>query len=298
MSESWVPEFRCCWCQSQFVREAFGYKTAWVCPTEECRDRQLKWRMDDNEGHLFYLPNPRQVEIEEAVASRKYTAICFGGARGGSKSICWRRIAQRYCMKLPNFSVLFLRRELKQLTRNHLRFAQKEAKLLGGKFVSMKHSFPDTDSEIEYGHCADKNDWDQYIGAEADLVVFEQLEQFEEIQFKEIGACAGRTEREDWRGLIGASENPNGPSSAFVDKMFVRKDLDPQEYPDYDPSQYNFVMSHLGDNPYVAKAYVANLALMDVEKREMYRWGRRDVYPGQFFKHFDATTHVQVLNGA
>lgn len=299
MSEAtWRPEFRCCWCSQQFVRETFGYKTAWVCPTEECRDRQLKWRMDDLEGNLFYLPNPRQVEVEEAVASRQFSAICFGGSRGGSKSICWRRLAQRYCLKLPNFTVLFLRRELKPLARNHLRFAEREAKLLGGKYVSMKHSFLDTDSVIEYGHCADKKDWDQFIGSEADLIIFEQLEQFEETQFKEIGLSAGRTERSDWRGTIGASENPNGPSSDFVNTIFVKKDMDRERFPNYRPERYHFIFSHLEDNPYVSQDYVDNIALMDEEKRDMYRFGRRDTWPGQFFKKFNATTHVQALHGA
>ncbi len=292
MSDAWIPEFRCCWCHSQFIRESFGHKTAWVCPTEACRARQLEWRMDDVDGHLFYLPNPRQVEVEEAVASRRYAALCFGGARAGSKSICWRRIAQRYCRALPNFTVLFLRREFKPLIRNHLRFVQREAKLIGGKFANMKHSFPETDSEIEYGHCADPDDWNQYVGAEADLVIFEQLEQFEPIQFKEISAAAGRTDRDDWRGLIGASENPNGPSSAFVDEIFVKKNIDRAKFPDYDGSQYGFIYSHLEDNPYVSKAYVANLALMESEKRDMYRFGRRDVFPGQFFPTFSPTTHV------
>lgn len=293
----WIPEFRCCWCSSQFVREAFGFKTAWVCPTEACRERQLKWRMDDLKGNLFYLPNPKQVELEEAVASRQFTAICIGGARGGSKSIGWRRIAQRYCLKLENFTVLFLRRELKPLTRNHLRFAHREADLIGGKFSSMKHSFPETYSEIEYGHCAEKNDWDQYIGAEADLVVFEQAEQFEEIQFMEIGAAAGRVPRDDWRGLVGASENPNGPSSAFVDRLFVKKNMDTKKFPGYDPADYCFLYSHLEDNPYVSPDYVKNLARMGAEKREMYRYGRRDIFPGQFFPSFHPTQHVTALHG-
>lgn len=297
MSDPWVPEFRCCWCHSLFVRRAFGYKTAWVCPTEACFERQWHWRMEDLEGQLFYLPNPRQVEVEETVASRKYAALCFGGARGGSKSICWRRIAQRYCRTLPNFTVLFLRRELKPLTRNHLRFAHREAKLIGGKFSNMKHTFPETDSEIEYGHCAEKDDWNQYIGAEADLIVFEQLEQFEEVQFNEIGASAGRVAREDWRGLIGASENPNGPLSAFVDTVFVKKDVDRAKFPGYDPNDYGFIYSHLEDNPYVSADYVKNLARMGEEKREMYRYGRRDVFPGQFFPSFSPTQHVVSLGG-
>lgn len=295
MSESWIPEFRCCWCKNVFVKDTIHERSAWVCPTLACRERQLAWKILDADGKLFYLPNPRQVEVEEMVATKAHTAICFGGARGGSKSVAWRRLAQRYCRALPNFTVLFLRRELKPLQRNHLRFIHREAKQLGAKFVSMKLSFPENDSEIEFGHCQDPDDWKLYIGAEADLVIFEQLEQFTETQFSEISAVAGRSQRDDWRGLIAASENPNGPLSAFVDTIFVKKDVDLTKYPDYDPKDYGFIYSHLEDNPYVPADYVKNLARMGTEKREMYRFGRRDIFPNQFFKTWSPTEHVAAL---
>jgi hypothetical protein len=275
------------------MRDTIRSTTVWVCPTEACRERQLRWAMDDVEGKLYYLPNPRQVELDEAIASRQFTAICYGGARGGAKSRAWRMIAQRYCRTLPNFTVFFLRRELEPLRLNHLRFVERECKLLGAKFVSMQMKFAETESFIKYGHCHDPNDFRDYVGAEADLVVFEQLEQFTELQFNEIGAAVGRVERDDWRGLIGASENPNGPLSGFVDTVFVQKNPDRAKFPDYDPAQYHFIFAHLEDNPWTAPGYIHNLARMSPEKRDMYRFGRRDVFPGQFFPAFNATQHVK-----
>ncbi len=289
----WIPEYRCCWCLSHFIRDTIDGLNVWVCPTEFCRARQLHWRLNDVEGRLYYLPLPRQVELEEAVASQRYTAVCIGGARGGSKSRAWRMIAQRYCQKLPNFTVLFLRRELEPLRLNHLRFINREAKLLGAKFTSMKLTFEEQDSEVKFGHCVDPDSYRNYVGAEVDLVVFEQLEQFTELQFNEIGAAVGRVTRDDWRGLIGASENPNGPLSAFVDTIFVQKNPLREKYPDYDAKDYHFIYSHLEDNPYVSKTYVQNLARMAPEKRAMYRYGRRDVFPGQAFHDFDPTQHVR-----
>lgn len=295
MSESWQPIFRCAWCNNLFSREQIHGVMSWICPTEACRERQMKWAMLDVNEQLYFLPNPRQVELEEAVASRKYAAICFGGARGGAKSRAWRMIAQRYCRTLPRFTVLFLRRELEPLRNNHLRFVQSECKQLDAKFVSMKMVFEETDSQILFTHCKDPKDYVNFVGAEFDLVIFEQLEQFERLQFIEVGAAAGRTERDDWRGLIGASENPNGPLSAFVDELFVKKIVDREKFPDYDPSQYFFLASHLEDNPYVSKQYVHNLAGMGKEKREMYRFGRRDIFPNQYFKTFNPTQHVAAL---
>src|SRR5439155_22519823 len=117
-------------------------------------------------------------------------------------------------------------------------------------------------------------------------------------QFEAIGASVGRVERDDWRGLIGASENPNGPLSAFVDTIFVQKNPDAVKYPDYEAADYHFVYAHLEDNPYVSPQYVKNLARMAPEKREMYRFGRRDVYPGQFFQTWNPTAHVRPLESA
>lgn len=289
----WVPTPRCCWCQSPFIKDVILGSPVWVCPTEVCRDRQLRWKMTTVKDGLFYLPNPRQVVLEEAVASRLYTAICIGGARGGSKSKGWRMIAERYCRTLPNFTVLFLRREYKPLIRNHLRFIHQEAKAIGAKYASMMLTCPDTDSTIEFGHCQDPDDWKNYQGSEADLIIFEQLEQFTELQFHEISASTARVDRDDWRGLVGASENPGGPLSAFVDTVFVNKNPDPDLFPDYLAPDYHFIYSHMEDNPYISASYVKNLAGMSVEKRETYRFGRRDVFPGQFFPDFDPLLHVR-----
>lgn len=249
--------------------------------------------MLDVHKRLYYLPNPRQVELEEAVASQKFSAICIGGAKASAKSHAWRMIAQRYARQLENFTVLFLRREYKPLIRNHLRFAKQEAKLLGGVYTSMKFAFPEMDSEIEYSHCQDPDDWNNYQGAQADLVIFEQLEQFEPTQFSEISTSAGRVPRDDWRGLIGASENPNGPHSAFVNTFFVDKNPNPVKFPDYDPSDCHFIEAGLNDNPHVDPRYVKNLARMSPEKRLMYRFGRRDIFPGQFFTGFNPSAHVK-----
>lgn len=289
----WTPVYRCCWCQAEFIQRKVLDKLAWVCPNPVCYERQYKWHEVDVDGRLFYLPMPKQVVMEEAVASQAYSAICIGGQRGGGKSGGMRPLAYRYCRTIENFTVLVLRRMFPELLRNHIQKAQREAKRIGAKFANNKLTFPETDALMEFSHCQDDDDFKAYIGAEFDLVIFDQLEAFTEEQFTEIGAAAGRIPRDNWRGLILAGENPGGPLSSFVDEIFISQKRDRKKYPDYDPKQYCFIESALEDNPNVDKRYVNFLAAIKPEKREMYRWGRRDIFPDQFFKSFTADARIQ-----
>src|SRR6266404_9108481 len=119
MTDNWIPVFRCCWCGAEFVEREVDRVYAWTCPTQACFERQLAWKMLDIDGKLFYLPLPRQVELDEAIASQQYGAICLGGHRNSGKSATLRRLCYRLCQKYDNFSVIFLRRNFSELQINH-----------------------------------------------------------------------------------------------------------------------------------------------------------------------------------
>jgi len=297
MSEtrSWKPHPVCCWCGSSFIQQEHFKRLAFVCPTDACRTRQLHWLELDTNGDLFNLPLPKQVELEEAVASQQYGFICIGGDRAGGKSHSLRRLGYRYCRKYDGFNVLLLRRTFPELVRNHVQKAQREARFLDAKYASYKVTFEKNDSVLEFGHCNDTEDFTRYVGAEYDLVIYDQLEMFTEQQFTEINACVGRIYRPGWRGVAIAGENPGGPLSAFVDHLFISKDQDREKYPDYDPSQYHFIPAHLEDNAYIPANYSDFLAGLEPNKREMYRFGNRDRFPGQFFSTFSKSQHVSNL---
>ena len=277
------------------MRDTIRGLAVWMCPTPACRDRQLRWTLDDAHGVLMHVPLPKQAELEEAVASQQYGGICLGGSRGGGKSKAWRLLCYRYCQKIPDFTVLFLRRLLTDLELNHIKFVARDADRLNAKLTSNKLTFHQTNAEIRFAHCQDPDDYKKYVGAEVDLLVFDQLEQFLQKQFTEIAATTGRILRDDWRGLLGAGENPGGPLSDFVDHFFITKDLSPRDYPDYDPTQYHFITADLEDNAYVDPRYVNFLAGIEPEKRAMYRFGRRDIFPGQYFKDFHHPARIQHL---
>ena len=294
---SWQPSFACCWCGSAFILRKVHGAEAWTCPTDACYERQLEWIMLDNADRLFYLPLPRQVEVEEAIASQQYGAIGIGGHRNSGKSAMLRRVCYRLCQHFHDFAILFLRRNLTELHLNHQRHAIKECKRIGAKYSVRQIDFPLTGSELIWGHCFKPDDWKQFIGGEVDLIVFEQLEEFEQTQFVEISASTGRTRsRSNWRGLVLAGENPGGPLSAFISDFFITKNPDPQMFPDYNPANYHFIHASLEDNPYADPRYVDNLATLSPARRQMFRYGRRDIFPLQFFKTFLRPDRIQRLS--
>jgi hypothetical protein len=252
--------------------------------------------MLDVAGRLFYLPLPRQVEVEEAIETQLYGAIAIGGHRNSGKSAMLRRVCYRLCDQFEEFSILFLRRNFPELQLNHMKYAVKEAARIGAKYGAKQMDFPETGSELIWGHCYKTEDYKNYIGGDVDLIVFEQLEEFEEIQFTEISASTGRTRgRKNWRGLVLAGENPGGPLSSFVEEFFINKNPPPERYPDYQPSQYHFIPASLEDNPYADPRYVNNLATLSPARRQMFRFGRRDIFPLQYFKTFLRPDRIQTI---
>jgi hypothetical protein len=297
--QSWQIVTRCRWCQSEFQRLEIDGVRAWVCPTEACRERQLRWKRVDLAGKLLYLPLPVQCEVHEAIASQQFGAICIGGERGSSKSIAIRHAIYNACDTWEYFSALLFRRTLVQLDLNQGRFFAQEAHRLGFEYSTKKLVFPKTHAELRFAHSHDPDDYESYIGGDVDLIVLEQIEQFLQKQVAEIGASTGRNTRYDhWRGLLLATENPGGPLSDFVNQIFVRKDLDKEKYPHYNPANYHFIESRLSDNPYTDSRYEQNLAILSPARQAMMRHGRRDIFEGQFFQTFLKETHVTNDPGA
>lgn len=290
----WKITHQCRWCGGQFVRLEIDHGMAWLCESEACRERQLRWKRVDLAGKLFYLPMPVQCELHETIASQQYGAICIGGERGSSKSIAVRNAIYNACEEFPEFTALLFRRTLVDLELNQWRFFEREAPRLGLDWSSKRLRFPKTGSEVRPCHSKDPEDYKKYIGGDVDLIVNEQLEEFLQKQAVEIGAATGRSTRygDAWRGLWLNTENPGGPLSDFVNQMFVRKDLDKTRYPEYDPSDYCFIEARLSDNPWTDTRYSQKLAILSPGRRAMMRFGDRRVFDGQFFQEWEQEKHV------
>lgn len=301
MSAIETHDLACCtWCGAHFVR---GLVTVldlepWTCPTEACRERQLHYRMTVKVKGKFvcrFVPLPRQVEAIEALETGQATYIMIGGAAGGSKSKGLREIAYRQCMAHPKFRVLLLRRTFKELESNHILDATIEAPDMDAQCLpSAKVVRFQNGSQLQFGHCETAADAANYLSSEYDLIIFDELVTFEETQFLLIASRA-RSTKPGVVPKVMAGTNPGGPHSHWVRMRFIDKNIDLEQFPDYDPAEWLFIPSKLEDNPYLNRAYERMLLSLPVELRKAYRDGDWDIFPGQYFGEWRKARHVAVL---
>lgn len=289
------PLAKCSWCGRSFVRATVKGTPAWLCPDEACWKRQVAHAMVvqlKGKGETCrFVPLPRQVDAIEALAGAPIY-ILLGGAAGGSKSKILREIAYRECLRVNGFKVLLLRRTYKELDQTHLRDAEIEAPQMGAQAVPSAKivRFPNG-SVCQFGHCETTADAANYLSAEYDLILFDELVTFEELQFLMISSRA-RSNKPGVVPKVMAGTNPGGPQSHWVKARFIDKTVDPEQYPDYQPEEWAFIPSKLDDNPYLDKSYERKLLNLPPEMRKAYREGDWDIFPGQYFPEWRRKTHV------
>lgn len=296
------PLAKCCWCGSSFVKgavEVLGL-APWLCPTEACWRRQVAYaaivQLKGKERRCRFVPLPRQVEAIETLENPEGpTYILIGGAAGGSKSRGLREIGHRECLKHKNFRVLLLRRTYKELDQTHLRDVELEAPEMGADAVpSAKICRYPNGSTMQFGHCETAADAVNYLSAEYDLIIFDELVTFEETPVLLISSRA-RSSKPGVVPRVMAGTNPGGPQSHWVRSRFIDKTVDREQFPDYDPREWTFIQSKLEDNPYLDRNYERKLLALPPELRKAYRDGDWDIFPGQYFPEWRKATHVKAL---
>lgn len=288
------PLAKCCWCNGPFVKGLVSVAglQPWTCANEPCWRRQVAnaifVQIKGQGKRCVYVPLPRQVEFFEATGKH----VLFGGAAGGSKSHAIRWLAYRECLKTPGFRALILRRTYKELEQTHLREAELDAALVGGTAVPSAKvmRFPNG-SLVQFGHCETAADAGNYLSAEYELILFDEVVTFEQTPFLLISSRA-RTSKPGLTPQIRCGTNPGGPQAHWVRSRFIDHTVDLQEYPDYQPDEWQFIESKLEDNPYLNKDYERSLMNLPPELRKAYRDGDWDIFPGQYFPEWRRATHV------
>ena len=257
-----------------------------VVTVSDRRNREAKEK-------CLYVPLPRQVEFIEC----RVKNVLFGGAAGGSKSHALRWKAWMFALRHPESRVLILRRTFKDLERTHMRDAELEAPLFGATFLpSQKIVRMPNGAIVEFGHCEDKAAASNYLSAEYDLILPDELVTFERDMILLIASRA-RTTNPEITPQVCAGTNPGGPQSAWVRAFYIDKTADRSEFPSYDPEKYAFIPSKLEDNPYLNADYEQSLLALPAELRRAYRDGDWDIFPGQFFPEWRRATHVSPSHG-
>ena len=217
--------------------------------------------------------------------------IGFGGARGGGKSWAVRTKAKLLSMRYPGIKQLIVRRTYPELVNNHI--TQLRTELSGLAKYNDKDKvlrFPNG-STIHFMYCAKDTDLDRLQGVEYDIIFFDEATQLSEHQMRTISACLRGVN--DFPKRIYYTMNPGGQGHAYIKRIFIDRRYEPDE----NPEDYTFIQSLVTDNKALMQSqpdYIKQLDALPPKLRDAWRYGRWDIFEGQFFEDFrDDPTHYR-----
>jgi hypothetical protein len=294
---------KCRWCQKPFRRMDERH---WICSSDDCADRQLAAAMrkaGQSSGPILFLPLPLQIDVDES----KVTHLLIAGAAGVSKSVGARWNLYRRCRLIPGYRALLLRCTYPELEKNHLQFCSAEAKALGdatykNRIVTFEHGDDEAlEAKIFSGYCDVASDIGQHMGPEWDECDLDEAVLFlpdavNQITSRARGSGTARLAHERLGLSAGRTRlwsNPGGRAMRYLVAAYIKRKLDPDLYPKYDPSEYGVISCTLEDNPYEPEDYEKkSLSGLSAARYEQLRWGRWDIYAGTFFESWDSAIHL------
>lgn len=214
-------------------------------------------------------------------ARQKY--IGFGGARGGGKSWAVRAKAKLLAIRYPGIRMLIVRRTYPELVNNHITVLRQET--AGVAVYNEKNKVLRflNGSTLHFMYCAKDADLDRLQGVEYDVIFFDEATQLTEHQMRTIGACLRGANSFPKR--IYYTMNPGGQGHAYIKRIFIDRRFEADE----DPEDYTFIQSLVTDNKALMQAqpdYVKQLDSLPPKLRDAWRYGRWDIFEGQFFEEF------------
>ena len=184
-----------------------------------------------------------------------------------------------------------MRRTTPELRRSHLIYIEREMKLLGGTYLhtTFLAKFPNG-SSIQFGHCETEADILNYLSSEYNLIAFDELSTFSLNQFLQISAACRAAENAPFKALIRAGSNPLGVGAEWLEAWFCTHNVRIEDYPDYNPDDYQMIFSTLDDNPHLdRKQYTARLKNLPEHVRRAWLLGEF-VNEGAYFSDFHKKT--------
>ena len=241
--------------------------------------------------------NPKQAEFWNSKA--RYT--CYGGAKGGGKShVVDRRVAYG-CLEYPGMKALLLRRQFKDLLKNHIEPLQKLLPMAVANYNGQTQTmYFFNGSTITFGHYNYDSAADSFNGQEFDWIFIDEATQFTYEQFTTLRGCLRGVN--DIPKHMYLTCNPGGVGHRWVKRLFIDRDfITDEEDPELteNPNDYNFIFANIEDNiamkendPDGFSAYLSTLRQMPERIRDAYRYGIWDDLGGAYFSEFKTSTHV------
>ncbi len=286
----------CRWSGGRFYRI---FDKHWRCEHDACYERQKKHailvegEVAEGVSPFRYLPTPFGCEVRES----RTPNLLGGGAAGGSKSHTARLDLYAWCMAIPNYEALLLRRTFPELESTHLLRMRREADIFGAKYTAVDKTITwPNGSFIKAGHCESPGDMIKYLSTEYDHAVFDEGSTFHPDVVLEISSrCRSSKPEVQARGgaFVRIYSNPGGIGALFLRDHFIDQTPDLERFPDYDVADYGFIRATVYDNPYLDPNYIKRLKQLPPKRQQQLLHGDWSAFDGQFFAAFDPQSHVQ-----
>ena len=255
----------------------------------------------------FEIPILYEKQLEFCQSKCKYTL--YGGARAGGKSFVTRIKAIDLCFKFNGIKVLFLRRTLPDLKKNHV---DQFKILLKCDTPQAMAKFNQTDnvmtfkngSKIYFGYCDTDSDTIHFQGQEYQAIFMDEATQFTEFQFMKFTECL-RFDNianadfikayPNFKPRMYLTANPGGVGHFWVKRLFVDRIYRGKEKPE----EYKFIQALVFDNQFMMTSnrdYVDQLENLPEKERRAMLYGDWNVFEGQFFEEFNPEIHTYHSN--
>lgn len=193
----------------------------------------------------MYDPHKTQLEFHQSTVAN----LCAVGNRGGGKSMMLRFDAHMRALSAPGCTLILVRRTYPELMKSHLIHIKQEMKLLGGHYHSTDHiAYYPNGSRLFFSHVANESDALNLLSAEFLAAYFDELSTIPWDFFTKLCASVRVKANSGLTAMVRAATNPLGPSAEEIRVHFVDHEVDPEEDPDYNPLDWDWIKVSLEDN--------------------------------------------------
>ena len=216
----------------------------------------------------------------------------YGGAAGGGKTFVQALDALLYAGRYQGSRQLILRRTFRELERSMVPQTMALFPREFCRYNASRHLWRVGASTIELGYIATEGDVQQYQSAEYDVIRFDEMTHFTEMQYRYMMSRVRGVNRFPKR--IKCTANPGGVGHAGAKARFI--DLGaPMQVHECEGGSRLFIPAKLEDNPFLMQAdpdYELRMRNLPEEVYRALREGDWDCYVGQYFAEFRRETHV------
>ena len=205
-------------------------------------------------GQEFFRPHVgKQLALLQQLTSRVRwgvgpSKVFVRGNRGSGKSVILRKgLLHALAMAVPGLRYGVIRRNMPDLTTNHLIYLQHEMTQLGGDYVGSP--FPmcryENGSLGFYRQCEDEADVEKIVGAELGVLLVDEAPQIQWDLLRTISPSIRVAKLRDgtvpFHTLEIYSGNPIGESIDELDHYCFDRDVTPADDPEYDPADWGCI---------------------------------------------------------